>query len=69
MYVSAKGFICHSKFAKLMLKKTKSLETNDIQSWKMPHLGIFHETKLDVSKDDKYIHKYVFFHYKYHLSQ
>ena len=36
-----------------MLKNTKSLETNDIPSWKIPHLGIFHETKLDVSKYDK----------------
>ena len=41
MSVSTKDPICHSKFTQLMLKNTKSLETSDIPSWEMAHLGIF----------------------------
>ena len=41
MSVSTKGLICHSNVTLLMLKHTKSLETNDILSCEMPYLGIF----------------------------
>ena len=53
-----------------MLKHTKSLEISDIPSWEVPPiLEYFNEIKLDVSKYAQYPHKYVCFHYKYHLSQ
>ena len=41
MSVSSISIIYHSKFAESMLKNIKSLETSDIPSWEMPHLGIF----------------------------
>ena len=53
-----------------MLKHTKFLEIKVIfQVWKCPILEYFHEIQLDVSKYAQYPHKYVCFHYKYHLSQ
>ena len=55
-----------------MLKHTNLLEISDIPSWEMPHLVIqmcFYEILLDVSKYAKDLHKYICFHYKYHLSQ
>ena len=52
-----------------MLKHTNLLETSYIPSWKCPILEYFHENLLDVSKYAKHLHKYVSFHYKYHLSQ
>ena len=52
-----------------MLKRSKWLEISDIPSWEMPHLGIFYEILLDVSKYAQYLDKYVCFLYKYHMSQ
>ena len=48
--VSTKCLICQSNFTRLMLKHTKSLETSDIPSWEMSHLGISPWNLLDVSK-------------------
>ena len=38
---STMSITCHSNVTNSMLKHTKSLETSDIPSWEMPHLGIF----------------------------
>ena len=45
-----------------MLKHTKWLEISDIPSLEKPHLGIFYEILLDVSKYAQNLDKYVFFH-------
>ena len=39
------------------------------QVGKSPNSEYFHEIQLDVSEYAQYPHKYVWFHYKYHLSQ